>query len=50
MMKPGNMIPAKRSPTETSATGARMMTSTEGGMIVPSDPPAQIVPEISDLL
>ena len=30
-----------RKPISTFATGPSMMTTTDGGMIVPSDPPAQ---------
>ena len=50
MINPGKIIPTKRSPTETSATGPRTTTTTDGGIIVPRDPPAQIVPEMSALL
>src|SRR5688572_28183584 len=50
MMKPGKIIPTSRSPTDTSATGPSTTTTTEGGMMVPSEPPAQIVPQISGLL
>ena len=42
-------MPTNRSPTETSATGPSTTTTTDGGMIVPRDPPAQMVPEISPL-
>ena len=42
-------MPTKRSPTETSATGPSTTTTTDGGMIVPSEPPAQMVPEMSPL-
>ena len=41
-------MPTIRSPIETLAIGPITTTTTEGGMIVPSEPPAQIVPEISD--
>ena len=37
----------KRSPTETSATGPSITTTIDGGMIVPNEPPAHMVPEIS---
>ena len=36
-------------PTSTSATGPRMTTTTDGGMTVPSEPPAQMVPAMSPL-
>lgn len=49
MISPGNSIPYIRSPTDTSATGPRTTTTTDGGMMVPSEPPAQMVPEINDL-
>ena len=42
-------MPTNKSPTETSATGPRTTTTIEGGIIVPRDPPAQIVPEIKPL-
>ena len=48
-MSPGKSIPMKRLPTSTSATGPRMTTTTEGGMMVPREPPAQMVPEMSPL-
>src|SRR5688572_2681307 len=38
-----------RSPMETLATGPSRTTTIDGGMMVPSDPPAQITPEISAL-
>ena len=41
------MMPENRLPTGSEAMGASTMTVIEGGMMVPSDPPAQIVPEIS---
>jgi hypothetical protein len=44
------IMPANRSPMETSAVGPSRMTTTDGGMMVPRDPPAQIVPAISVLL
>src|SRR6266542_3047763 len=50
MIGPGNSMPTSRSPTETLATGPSTTTTTDGGMIVPSDPPAQIVPQMSGLL
>src|SRR5688500_19043124 len=50
MMKPGKIMPTSRSPTDTSATGPSTTTTTEGGMMVPSEPPAQIVPQMSGLL
>ena len=43
-------MPTNRSPTDTSATGPRMTTTTDGGMMVPSEPPAQMVPEMRPLL
>ncbi len=42
-------MPTIRSPIETSAIGPMTTTTTEGGMIVPSEPPAQIVPAINGL-
>ena len=33
---------------ETSAIGPKTTTTTEGGIIVPKEPPAQIVPEINE--
>ena len=50
MMKPGKIMPTSKSPTDTSATGPSTTTTTEGGMIVPSEPPAQMVPQMSGLL
>ena len=47
--RPGNSMPMNRAPTSTSATGPRMTTITDGGMTVPSEPPAQMVPEMSPL-
>ena len=47
--RPGNSIPNIRSPIETLATGPSSTTTIEGGMMVPSEPPAQITPEISAL-
>ena len=41
-------MPASRSPTGMEAIGARMTTGTDGGMIVPSEPPPQMVPAISE--
>ena len=49
MSRPGKNMPTKRSPTETSATGPMTTTTTDGGMMVPSEPPAQMVPEIRPL-
>ena len=37
------------SPSDISDTAAKIITTTEGGMIAPKDPPAVIVPEISAL-
>ena len=48
-INPGNSIPANISPIPISAMRDRMTTSTEGGMIEPRDPPAQIVPDIRPL-
>ena len=39
-------MPTIKSPIETLAIGPNTTTTTEGGMMVPSEPPAQIVPEI----
>ena len=50
MISPGNTIPYIRSPTDRSASGPITTTTTEGGMMVPSEPPAQMVPLISALL
>jgi len=50
MIRPGKIMPTNRSPTETLATGPRTTTTTEGGMMVPREPPAQMVPEINPLL
>ena len=36
-------------PSDISATEAKMITTTDGGMIAPSEPPAVMVPDISDL-
>src|SRR5918995_1538587 len=49
MIRPGKIMPTSRSPTETSATGPSTTTTTEGGMMVPSEPPAQMVPQMSGL-
>ena len=49
MIRPGKIMPYRRSPTETSASGPITTATTEGGMIVPSEPPAQMVPQISAL-
>ena len=46
---PGRIIPASSLPTEIPASEAYMTAITEGGIIVPSEPPAQIVPAISRL-
>ena len=42
-------MPYRMSPTETSASGPMTTATTDGGMIVPSEPPAQMTPEISPL-
>ena len=42
-------MPYRMSPTDTSASGPITTATTDGGMMVPSDPPAQIVPLISPL-
>ena len=47
-ISPGKIIPTIKSPIETSAIGPNTTTTTEGGIIVPSDPPAQIVPDIKE--
>ena len=47
-INPGISIPTIKSPIETSAIGPSTTTTTEGGIIVPSEPPAQIVPEIKE--
>ena len=45
-MKPGMNMPSRMLPTEALATGPMTTASTEGGMMVPSEPPAQIVPQM----
>ena len=47
-INPGKIIPTIKSPIETSAIGPSTTTTTEGGIIVPKDPPAHIVPEIKE--
>ena len=47
--RPGISIPNMRSPIETLATGPNRTTTIDGGMMVPSEPPAQITPEIRAL-
>jgi hypothetical protein len=44
------MAPANSRPIDTSAMGPSTMRTTDGGMMVPREPPAQIVPLISRLL
>ena len=39
-------MPARSSPTDIWARDAYMTAMTEGGIIVPREPPAQIVPAI----
>ncbi|MCY1561708.1 hypothetical protein D9M68_990070 [compost metagenome] len=49
MIRPGNSMAANSSPTETCASEAYTTATTDGGIIVPSEPPAQMVPAISEL-
>ncbi len=42
-------MPASSLPTDICASDAYMTAITDGGIIVPSEPPAQIVPAISRL-
>ena len=41
--RPGSIMPASSSPTEICASAAYITAMTEGGIIVPSEPPAQMV-------
>src|SRR5690606_30530421 len=50
MSRPGNTMPYIRSPTDRSASGPMTITTTDGGMMVPSEPPAQMVPLMRPLL
>ena len=43
-------MPYNKSPTDTVASGPITTATTDGGIMVPSEPPAQIVPEIIALL
>ena len=43
-------MPYIRSPTDRLASGPITTTTTDGGMMVPSEPPAQMVPLIRLLL
>ena len=43
-------MPTRTSPTDVLDTGPMTTAGTEGGMIVPSEPPAQMVPQIRPLL
>ena len=45
-MKPGMNMPSRMLPTDVLPTGPITTASTDGGMMVPSEPPAQIVPQI----
>ena len=49
-MKPGMNMPSSILPTSACAVGPMTTASTDGGMMVPSAPPAQMTPEISPLL
>ena len=42
-------IPINISPSDISDTAAKIITTTEGGMIAPREPPAVMVPEMSAL-